>query len=458
MKYRWSYYNIDEKFDNFHIIFNTKTSAVIKIINNIYDQIQESFSHNYVDKNEDNLSLLLKQGFVIPLEINEFSNVKERYLKNFYNKNRLNLTVLPVEYCNLTCPYCFIYKYAGFHLNDELEKCIIDFVKNRIRSSDRNKMFYARINWYGGEPLLGKNRILHIMSEIKLFVDLENSLNHQRRILLESSIITNGVLLTADLFNDLLKYGIHIFQITFDGGKEYHDKIRCDKNKAGSFDTILANLKSIKKLQTTDKFKFSIRINFMRNNLNSIYPLIDLLTEIIGDDDKFAIYCRPVYNFETSRDSIEAIESDIFSIEDGLNIQKELTTYITTKQKSKKNGTLLDSLLPYTRYSWCFEDNDYSFIIGANGNIYKCDTLIGEQKFSIGSLKNGDIILNNNNSFWKRNIFDLKEFENCFSCKLLPICFGGCKRNKADGKNECFFNEDFLRKNIREYIKKGGEN
>ena len=87
MKYRWSYYNIDEKFDNFHIIFNTKTSAVIKIINNIYDQIQESFSHNYVDKNEDNLSLLLKQGFVIPLEINEFSNVKERYLKNFYNKN-----------------------------------------------------------------------------------------------------------------------------------------------------------------------------------------------------------------------------------------------------------------------------------------------------------------------------------------------------------------------------------
>ena len=42
-------------------------------------------------------------------------------------------------------------------------------------------------------------------------------------------------------------------------------------------------------------------------------------------------------------------------------------------------------------------------------------------------------------------------------CKLLLICFGGCKRYKIGGNTECYFDESFIRKNIREYIEKGGE-
>lgn len=457
MNYHWSYYNIDEKFENFHIIFNTKTSAVIKINNEVYQQIQDLITHDLDKIIDNNLALLTDKGFLVSAETNEFLEIKERYLKNFYDKNRLNLTILPAEYCNLTCPYCFIYNYAGCFLNEKLEKDIINFVKKRILTRDIKKPFYARINWYGGEPLLGKDKILNMMKEIKSFIDLQNTQNSDKHIFLESSIITNGVLLSPDLFINLLRCGVNIFQITFDGGKKYHDKTRCDKKGNGSFDTILHNLKLIKKLPLNDKFIFSIRINFMKNSLNSIYPLIDLLADIIGSDKRFMIYCRPVYNFETSRDSIETVESEIFSIEEGLKVQKELSEYISEKTNSSTKHSLLDSLLPYTRQSWCFEDNDYSFIVGANGNIYKCDTLIGDQKFSIGTLKNGDIAINNNDSFWIKNIFELEEFKNCLSCKLLPICFGGCKRNKADGNSGCFFDVTFIRNNIREYIKKGGE-
>lgn len=452
----WSNYNIDEKFNDFHVIFNTKTSAIIKIDNNTYNQIQQLIQSNNNKFDNDNISLLLKKGFLITCN-NEFLKVKERYLKHYYDINRLNLTILPAEYCNLVCPYCFIYNYGGFRLSDTLQNNIISFIKTQILKSDLEKPFYARINWYGGEPLLEKERILNMMKEINSFILSQNKTRTNRKIILESSIITNGVLLSPSVFLDLLNNQIKIFQITFDGGKEFHDKTRSSKNGTGSFDKILNNLKSIISLSLDEKFAFSIRINFMKNSLNSVFPLIDLLSEIVGDDKRFMIYCRPVYNFETARDSISTVESNIYSLDEGLKIQEQLAQYISKKLNKNTEASLLDSLIPFTRYSWCFEDNNYSFIIGANSDIYKCDTLIGEKKFSIGKINDDGEITDNSNSFWMKNIFELKEFEKCWNCKLLPICFGGCKRNKLEGNNDCFLTEKLIRNNIREYIEKGGE-
>lgn len=425
MCYTWSRYNIVEKIDDYHIIFNTKTSAVIKIDNSNYEQIFCCIKKQSFDGfNQNNLTMLINQGFLVEKSKDEFQLVKARYLKNFYDKNRLNLTILPAEFCNLTCPYCFIYRYAGCSMNEELEKSIIRFVKNRFSKRDKDKKFYGKINWYGGEPLLGKNKIIALMQKINKIVETENLSAGANKIILTSSIITNGVLLSPDTFKLLIENGVSIFQVTFDGGKEYHDLTRCDKNGIGSFDVILQNLKDIINLNLETEFSFSIRIIFLKNNLQSIYPLIDLLADYIGNDKRFTIYCRPVYNFETSRDSISSVESDIFSIKDGLKVQKELSKYISSKTKIKKESSLLDYLIPYARESWCPEDNDYSYIIGANGNLYKCDTLIGENRLSIGTLVDGDIELLNKDSPWIKNIFELKEFEKCMPCKLLPICFG----------------------------------
>lgn len=457
MKYGWSFYNIDENLGGFHVIYNTKTSAVIKIKNDNYYRINTLLKNDTINNFEDDdLALLIKQGFVIDSSVNEFSLIKERYLNNYYDKNKLNITILPVEYCNLTCPYCFIYNYGGFFINDVLKNNILAFIKRRILNRNLDKKFFARINWYGGEPLLGKDKIIEMMKEIQTFILEQNHSLAKGKIYLDSSIVTNGVLLTSDVFLDLLHCGVKNFQITFDGGKTFHDKTRRYKNGQGSFKTILNNLKEIIKLNLKEKFIFSIRINFMKNTLPSVYPLIDMLANIIGNDTRFTIYCRPVYNFKTARDTILEVASNIFSIDEGIKMQKELTEYIFKKTNSTNKMSLLDSLLPYSRQSWCFEDNDYSFIVGANGNVYKCDTLIGDSRFSIGTLKEDGIVLSNINSIWMKNIFELKEFKKCFLCKLLPICFGSCKRNKFENNYDCYISEELIRNNIHEYIGKGG--
>lgn len=39
MKYGWSFYNIDENLGGFHVIYNTKKSAVIKIKKYVYQRV-----------------------------------------------------------------------------------------------------------------------------------------------------------------------------------------------------------------------------------------------------------------------------------------------------------------------------------------------------------------------------------------------------------------------------------
>lgn len=54
---------------------------------------------------------------------------------------------------------------------------------------------------------------------------------------------------------------------------------------------------------------------------------------------------------------------------------------------------------------------------------------------------------------WKKSVFEEKEvMKICFDCKLLPICLGGCRRNRIEtGKPDCYWTEDEIRKAMIDY-------
>lgn len=446
MKYKKSFYNIVVKFNDFFVIYNTRTSAIVKLDSLTLKNLEDFLQTNNNDLINNDILLLIKNGFLVSEEIDEHELVRNRYLENFYNKNKLNLTILPVEYCNLRCPYCFIYKYNVKKISKETKSEILNLIKYKIINSNYSKPFQLKINWYGGEPLLGIDDISDIMHSVK---DLETatSLKTHQKINIFSDIITNGVLLNKNNFLCLYNFGIHEFQVTFDGGKPFHDKTRCFNDGKGSFDIITKNVKDIHSIKDIN-FRFNIRINFMKNSLKSVYHLIDNLVNLIGSDKRFSIYARPVYNFETTRDNIDEVKNEIFSKDEGLKIQKELTEYIATKYKSQSSN-LAFNLIPLTKINWCPEDNDYSYIIGCNGLVYKCDTLIGDSKFALCHIKDINSKMPRDN-FWVKNLFEIDAYKKCYICKLFPICFGGCKRNKYEGNNSCFFDENFIQSLIKE--------
>lgn len=437
--WKWSRYNIFETVGDATIIYNTRTSAIARIETEKISDIPVLFS---LDELPPEYVSLSKGGFLVRKEVNEAELVRKRYLAHYHRKNRLNLVLLPSETCNLCCPYCFIYKYAGSSMNEEIISSVVEFVKRKVEEREEAKPFDLKISWYGGEPLLRPDLIYALMDRV-------NDIYAKSALIkIQGLITTNGVNLDRKTFDRLVSCGVKKFQITFDGGKEFHDKTRRFKDGRGSYDLIMRNLKSI--VSSEADFKMALRINFLRSSLPSVKPLIDDLLKIIGDDKRFSIYCRPVYDFETSRDDIKSLEGDIFGSEEGLQKQVDLMKYIDNERRFDDHGdeTLLE--IPRSISHWCHADNAYSFTIGSDGSIYRCDTLLGDPAYAVGHLKSDGTIENfDEASPWNKDNFSLKGFERCKECRLLPICLGACKRNIIEERNGCIYTEKYIRELLR---------
>ncbi len=356
--------------------------------------------------------------------------------------------MLPAEFCNLACSYCFIYNYREKKMNQVVYDSVIKYLYNKVQNTKDTKKKKILISWYGGEPLLMKKEIIDFMQRLqKKFLGIAD---------IEANIITNGYYLSEDCFRELYENRVRTFQVTFDGAKEAHDVTRRLKDgSGGTFDIIMNNIKSIKKLVTDDmKFEFSIRINFMKNTYKAIFELIDQLSEIIDGDNRFMIYCRPVYNFKTERDTINDIKSNIFTIEEGLEIQTKFTLYISKKLKQKEMIRSISDYLPLPTVRWCGEDSLSNMIVGYDGSIYFCDTLIGDEQFCIGHLtEDGEVDFNNNSIKWRKNIFDMEGMDKCKKCKCLPTCMGSCKRERIYLKQNtpCLYKEEDIYKYMQIY-------
>ncbi|MEJ2779710.1 hypothetical protein WIW89_02090 [Stygiolobus sp. CP850M] len=90
-------------------------------------------------------------------------------------------------------------------------------------------------------------------------MDFTNSIAKMYKIDTVGRIITNGYLLLDTVkFKVLLEKGVKIFQVTIDGYKDAHDKLRPLLNGKPTFDKIFKNL--IQTRNVTDNFFMFIKI------------------------------------------------------------------------------------------------------------------------------------------------------------------------------------------------------
>ena len=73
-------------------------------------------------------------------------------------------------------------------------------------------------------------------------------------------------------------------------------------------------------------------------------------------------------------------------------------------------------------------DSIFEIIIGPDGEIYKCWSDIGMKGRIVGNIN--QFITYTNQEFIGYNNFMVWEEEKCGGCKFLPICMGGCPRER----------------------------
>ena len=153
---------------------------------------------------------------------------------------QLRVTVLTTLQCNFACDYCFQGDHGDY--NKHADKMSLDdsarlaaWIEQRL---DELKPKRLTLTFFGGEPLLNLP-VIYDLAE-RAFAACQ-----KRGVTLALGIITNGLLLTEEVVDRLLPYGLGYVKITLDGDRDTHNRMRPLRGGQGTFDRIIENVRKV---------------------------------------------------------------------------------------------------------------------------------------------------------------------------------------------------------------------
>ena len=233
IKSRYAYY-----------FFDVNTERIAKISSQAYAYLKKLQNGEDVPVPEEARNEIenLKQNGYLKSNFPQKIEMQETNLIGYYIRHRLEkLTLQVTQQCNFCCSYCpytlgddeKFHAHNAKNMSWDTAKRAIDFFAERTRDTS-----FINMSFYGGEPLLRFGLITRCMEYAKeVFKGRRYSF----------SMTTNASLLTVDKAKYLMDNGVDI-QVSLDGPKEIQDKNRKKKSDgSGTYETVMRNLKNIKK-------------------------------------------------------------------------------------------------------------------------------------------------------------------------------------------------------------------
>lgn len=391
MQYKQSKYNlVIEKNEGYVLLFNSNSGSLLELSVDEY----RNFCKNTLS--DEDKKTFIKQGFIIPKDINEYNQILFNETKLIYeNNNKLIFVIAPTLKCNMRCYYCFENnKNTANTMSIETENEVISFIKKTVNQN--NNVKELMISWFGGEPTLCFGTIKRISEAIIEFAK-ENNLKYS------AVMMTNGYLLDLKKAEELVKFNVRKIQITLDGSQDYYCKV---KNVLPNvYNTVISNIHEIHKL-----FKLTIRLNFALDNLNS---LIDLVKEF-DDCEQISFYLAPIKN----HNHIFEDEKDICVEDAEFQNKKEILYSIIPKNKLANDLNCGISPIGVS----CGLMKSKNQVIGPDGELYYCEHDLGISSRIIGDVRNGIYF----NEYFMGKLHPI-HLEKCRDCKIFPLCLTGCQ-------------------------------
>ena len=390
------------------LLYNSETNSFAELDEKLYLQFSEIESGN-IDITEIDSTLineLIKAKVLVANEKSFYYEKKFRYYLNNFNPNLLRLAIAPTTFCNFNCPYCYEENRKPVFMSKETEDNLIKFIKKHktVDSVD--------ITWYGGEPLANFKSIQNILEKISENIDVK---------LGSHSMITNGYLLDEEKSQYFSQHQLDSIQITIDGNKNSHDRRRILQNGGATYDTIIENIEGF--LKYNKNTRILIRVNIDATNSTDFITLYNNLMDRWTNKN---IFVYPAF----VRDYTDSCSTNCSTLQHEDKVKFYMNLY-------EKHGLMIN-FYPDLRIGGCGATSINYYVVGPKGELYKCWNDIGVDEKIIGFL--------NNDSIPQQDILTqyivgptMFEDEECKSCKLFPICDGGCHwmrlKNKYEGKN-----------------------
>ena len=363
---------------------------------------------------------LLEAGFLINSSVDERQGIQDRYHVNRESFKGLSLTIAPTASCNFACSYCFQEHPKRFMSADDIER-VCAHVDQHLPDDQ-----VLGVTWFGGEPLAAFPVLQKLTKRLTKLCEARNANFRQ-------SMITNGSLLNERIIDFIADQGNYDFlQITLDGPAEIHDTRRVTSAGKGTFDKIIKNL-----VKAKGRLPITIRVNIDRSNAEHVPDLIEKIGEV-GLGHSVSIYFGHILPY-TDACGAET-SSNAFSVEEFSRIEAQLQFLMI------QHGIRPGVDLPTPGYgSLCVADNKKGSVFAPGGLVFNCwnEAALTDSGAS-GNLKaDGSIEVEPHHQKlheeWQQ--YDAFAHKECASCKVQPLCRGGCpwesRKKPVEGVGHC---------------------
>lgn len=405
---KWSQFTIRKELDGEVLLFNTLNKALLSLDKYILKSIDNSVIKNPLEffeneKYEEIIQVLIEEEFLLPNNCDEKNLFLSSLSSEWELHDALIVHFLPATGCNFNCVYCY---QDGINRNYDMKVEDIPKISNYLRKylELNSQINHLTITLHSGEPTSNWGIVPYAMNEFKKIAE-------DFSIMLNTSIVSNGYLLTPEKIEFLKYYNWFRFQVTLDGPQEVHDSRRHLTNGYGTFEKIRQNIKYI---LDNDILSFiDLRINYDQSNYEKVFELIDIINNQFGNK----------YILLSFGNITQTLESNAYKYVQDQKIPSSdfVNTYIRLYKYAHEKGFKLND--SYVFGSLCTAKMRNSFIFSPDGNLYKCLSMLGREQGVIGNWKK-DICISPSIHY-----FNLELYNECFdkNCALIPICHCDCR-------------------------------
>jgi uncharacterized protein len=397
--------------------FNALSDSFVLMERHLWERLDGARNEDGFDRLADALPAMVRglvdNGFLVPAGKDELAEVKAISRAADNDDSFYHIILNSTMSCNFSCWYC----YEAHEKKSRVSPANLERIKRHISRAceSRPNLKALHLSWFGGEPLMEYERTVVPVSEHCRGVAAAGGIDFS------SSYTTNGYLLREEMLDAFKRYNTVSFQITLDGHRANHDRVRFAAGRAatgprGSYDRILANIVMLAR----SGLNVALRINYTKDNIDDIEAIAaDLKAAGVSDADPLAVSLHRVWQAE---------EIDPAAVRQKM-------------QRLQESGFRSDALFTHGKAITdpCYADKRNQVTINYNGDVFKCTA----REFSE---ENREGVLGDDGEIdWGGNLetrMDLK-FKNppCLKCRVLPLCNGGCTQVMKEniGRDYCIY-------------------
>jgi len=414
-------------------LMNTFTDAQLVVSNDVVALLDRLGSrspaaHAHLsDEEVEVVGELAEHGFIVENREREREALDAYFARFREDTSELRVTVLTTLQCNFACDYCFQGDHGDYNkfaakMSLETAGKVAQWIEDRLDET-RAKGFV--LTFFGGEPLLN----LPVMYEL---AERAWDACQARDVDLRISIITNGLLLTPEVVDRLVPFGLKGVKVTLDGDRDTHNRMRPLRGGQGTFDRIIANVRRV-----ADKVAISVGGNFDASSVDSYPALLDFLKEQEFSDKLAKVNFKPIIREPVPQQPKGMIPLTAVgasgkplggtcmtsagagsSICDTCHFVDEKMSFL--REETRKRGF---KTIDGVHMGPCEIHKRHAHTIGPDGALYACPGFTGEKTLSIGHIERPQ---EGRQASAEKKFDVLASWKQCGDCSYIPVCAGGC--------------------------------